>query len=75
MLCLKEEVAIEDNGCGFDVEEAFAVESSARGFGLASMKERMGLSGGTFVINSAKREGTTVRATWPYNQFRRSRAH
>jgi signal transduction histidine kinase len=69
------QLTIEDNGCGFDVEEAFAVESSERGFGLASMKERMGLSGGTFVINSAKREGTIVRATWPYNQFRRSRAH
>jgi signal transduction histidine kinase len=69
------QLTIEDNGHGFDVEEAFAVESSERGFGLASMKERMGLSGGTFVINSAKGEGTIVRATWPYNPFRRSRAH
>ena len=69
------QLSIEDNGRGFDVEEAFAVESSARGFGLGSMKERMELSGGTLVINSAKRKGTIVRATWPYNQFRRSRGH
>jgi signal transduction histidine kinase len=60
-------LAIEDNGCGFDLQEAFSVESSERGFGLGSMKERTELSGGTFVINSAKGEGTIVLASWPYN--------
>jgi len=61
------QLAIEDNGCGFDVEEARSVESSERGFGLGSMKERTELSGGTFVINSAKGKGTFVLASWPYN--------
>jgi signal transduction histidine kinase len=60
-------LAIEDNGCGFDLEEAFSVEISKRGFGLGSMKERTELSGGTFVINSAEGEGTSVLASWPYN--------
>ncbi len=63
------QLAIEDNGCGFDVDEARSVESSKRGFGLGSMKERTELSGGTFVINSAKGRGTFVLASWPYNEF------
>jgi PAS domain S-box-containing protein len=67
------QLAIEDNGCGFDVEEARSVESSERGFGLGSMKERTELSGGTFVINSAEGRGTFVRASWPYNEFHRNR--
>jgi signal transduction histidine kinase len=68
-------MAIEDNGCGFDIEEAFSVESSERGFGLASMKERTELSGGTFVIDSAKGEGTIILASWLDHQFRRRRAN
>jgi len=67
------QLTIEDNGCGFDVEEARTVESSKRGFGLGSMKERTELSGGTFVINSAKGRGTFVLASWPYNEFHRNR--
>ena len=66
------QLAIEDNGCGFDVKEARSVESSERGFGLGSMKERTELSGGTFVINSAKGKGTFVRASWPHNEFHRN---
>jgi len=62
------QLAIEDNGCGFDVDEALSVESSERGFGLGSMKERTELSGGTFVISSAKGKGTIVQASWPYNE-------
>ena len=65
------QLAIEDNGCGFDIEEALSVESSERGFGLGSMRERTELSGGTFVINSAKGRGTCVVASWPYNDFQR----
>jgi len=67
------QLAIEDNGCGFDVEEARSVESSKRGFGLGSMKERTELSGGTFAINSAKGKGTFVLASWPHNEFNRNR--
>jgi signal transduction histidine kinase len=65
------ELAVEDNGKGFEVEEALAVPSSERGFGLGSMKERTELSGGTFVIDSIKGKGTTVRASWPYKGHQR----
>ena len=67
------QLAIEDNGCGFDVEEARSVEGSERGFGLSSMKERTELSGGTFVISSAKGKGTCVLASWPFNEVHRNR--
>ena len=65
------ELAVEDNGKGFKVEEALAVPSSERGFGLGSMRERTELSGGTFVIDSNKGKGTTVRASWPYKGHQR----
>jgi signal transduction histidine kinase len=67
-------LAIEDNGCGFDVEEARSVEGLERGFGLGSMKERTELSGGTFVINSAKGRGALVLASWPYYDSQRKNA-
>ena len=59
------ELAIEDNGVGFDLGDALSVESSRRGLGLASMRERTELSGGSFAIQSVKGEGTIVRALWP----------
>jgi signal transduction histidine kinase len=65
------ELAVEDNGKGFEVEEALAVPTSERGFGLGSMRERTELSGGTFVIDSVKAKGTTVRASWPYKGHER----
>jgi len=59
------ELAIEDNGLGFDLKDALAVESSKRGFGLTSMRERTEFSGGSFSIQSIRGEGTTIRAIWP----------
>jgi len=59
------EMAIEDNGLGFDLDEEFSVENSRRGLGLASMKERTELSGGSFSIHSVKGTGSTIRASWP----------
>jgi len=54
------ELVIEDNGMGFDLEEA-----SRKGLGLSSMKERVELSGGSFAIESATGAGTIIRASWP----------
>jgi PAS domain S-box-containing protein len=59
------EMAIEDNGLGFDLDEVLSVENSRRGLGLASMKERAELSGGSFAIQSIKGTGSTIRASWP----------
>jgi signal transduction histidine kinase len=61
----KIELAINDNGQGFDIEEAMYDKNSMRGFGLASMKERTELAGGSFTIKSAKEDGTKIQAIWP----------
>lgn len=61
----KVELAIDDNGMGFDVEQVLSGEQSKRGIGLAGMKERTELSGGSFSVESHKGAGTTVRASWP----------
>jgi signal transduction histidine kinase len=69
-ICLKKsadrlEFVIEDNGVGFDVKQAILSESSERGFGLASMRERTELSKGRFAIESAKGKGTILSTSWP----------
>ena len=58
-------LTIEDNGLGFDLEDVLSAESSKRGLGLSSMKERVELSGGSFAIESATGAGTIIRASWP----------
>jgi PAS domain S-box-containing protein len=58
------ELVIEDNGLGFDLEDALSVESSTRGLGLSSMKERTEFSGGSFTIEAVKGAGTIVRSIW-----------
>ena len=59
------ELAIEDNGQGFNFKQAVYVKNSMRGFGLASMKERAELSGGSFAIESIAGAGTSIRVLWP----------
>jgi len=58
------ELTLDDNGTGFDVEQAVSVVQPGRGIGLASMKERTELSGGSFSIHSQTGAGTTVCAFW-----------
>jgi len=53
------ELAIEDNGIGFNLE------NYRKGFGLESMKERADLSGGTLTIGSTIGKGTIIIASWP----------
>ena len=60
----KIQLIIEDTGQGFDLEEVLSVETSKRGFGLTSMRERVEISGGSFAIESAKGKGTTITASW-----------
>ncbi len=57
-------LTVMDNGVGFDIEKVLSEERSNRGLGLASMKERAELSGGSFLVESQKGVGTTVRASW-----------
>ncbi len=58
-------LTVRDDGGGFDLKEALAGDESKRGLGLASMKERVMLSGGVFTLESMKGIGTTIHASWP----------
>jgi signal transduction histidine kinase len=60
----KVQLLIQDDGRGFDVK-SLRPEKFRRGIGLASMKERCELSGGSFFVRSKAGEGTTVRCIWP----------
>jgi PAS domain S-box-containing protein len=62
---------VEDNGLGFDVEQRL---SSGHQFGLAGMRERAGLLGGTVDIESVPGKGTTVVARIPLPASREERA-
>jgi signal transduction histidine kinase len=59
------ELWIKDNGEGFDLESLSSRDSSKKGLGLSSMKERVEFSGGSFSIESAKGKGTVIKALWP----------
>ncbi|HEV2906680.1 MAG TPA: sensor histidine kinase, partial [Actinomycetota bacterium] len=54
-------VTISDDGKGFDVEQG----SPEGHFGLAMMRERAVVAGGTFDISSLAGEGTTITAEFP----------
>lgn len=56
---------VEDDGQGFDVQQVLK-QAPARGtWGLIGLRERIGLLGGEFDIQSRKGQGTTARVTVP----------
>jgi signal transduction histidine kinase len=59
------EFIIQDHGQGFDLNAVYSLKSSEKGLGLAGMKERTFLSGGSMSIQSTQGIGTTIRASWP----------
>lgn len=59
------ELTVADCGIGFDPDSVLTVHDTSRGIGLASMRERVELSGGSFAVDSAPGEGTVVRTEWP----------
>jgi len=59
------ELILEDNGQGFNLEKVLNSESTGRGLGLSSMRERIEFSGGSFAIESAEGKGTIIHASWP----------
>jgi signal transduction histidine kinase len=63
------QVIIEDNGCGFDVG-AVTARPGYRGLGLAGMRERLTLIGGTLEIESAIGAGATIFARIPLDSER-----
>ena len=55
------EIQVSDDGQGFDLRTA----SDERNLGLAGMRERVEILGGTFVVDSEMGRGTAVRARLP----------
>jgi signal transduction histidine kinase len=53
------ELTIQDNGQGFNLD------TTRRGLGLSTMRERTELSGGACIVESVKGTGTTIRCSWP----------
>lgn len=51
---------VEDNGCGFVVDEIVLPEADATGMGLLGMRERVTLLGGTLQLESAPGKGTQL---------------
>jgi signal transduction histidine kinase len=59
---------IADDGKGFDVSKLTRVESSGRGVGLFTMRERLHLAGGAGFVESEPGHGTKVIARIPVNR-------
>ena len=57
-------LSIRDDGKGFDLREILSEDAYRTKLGLRSMKERAGLSGGSFTIVSSKGKGTLIRVVW-----------
>jgi PAS domain S-box-containing protein len=60
-------VNVEDDGVGFDISQVASQEYKAGGFGLFSIRERLGLIGGRLDIESKPRHGTKVTLVAPIN--------
>ncbi len=61
------QLAVEDNGCGFDPASMTGSRGRGTGFGLMSMKERALSSHGVFELQSSPGQGTRIIVTWPVN--------
>jgi signal transduction histidine kinase len=61
---------IRDDGNGFDAASVWGSAASTAGLGLASMRERVELTGGNFELMSAAGDGTTIRSSWPADVIR-----
>ena len=59
------QLAIKDNGQGFDLSDILERNHRVKGFGLDSMKERAEILGGSFSVESSVGTGTMICASWP----------
>lgn len=58
-------IQVADDGCGFDTSLLTLPESTGKGFGLFSIRERLALLGGELQIDSIPGQGTTAIVTMP----------
>ncbi len=63
---------IEDNGCGFNVDNQNGNGEERPSWGLLGMNERASLLGGRFTVESMPGAGTNVLVTIPYHQLDRT---
>jgi PAS domain S-box-containing protein len=68
------DVEVGDDGSGFDPTKARDFLRKGK-VGLASMRERTELGGGTFTVRSQPGRGTTVTASLPYELLDPMKAH
>jgi len=61
-------IEIEDDGRGFDADEAFALKDGMRGLGLLGMRERAALLGGTLTVHARVGHGTRVQVAVPWRE-------
>lgn len=62
-------LTVQDNGCGFDTTKLQEPsDKMLYGFGVAMMRERAALLGGTFQIESVVEKGTTVTIEIPLQE-------
>lgn len=54
------QMIVEDDGCGFEVEDLFNTPETSRGLGLIGMQERIHALGGALDIESCPSHGTTL---------------
>jgi signal transduction histidine kinase len=59
------ELSVQDDGVGFDVEAALGKRNS---YGLAGMRQRVALLGGTFQIHSRPHQGARIEIQLPIEQ-------
>ncbi len=65
----KIELAIKDDGIGFEIKDGLSANGRGKALGLFSMRERAELSGGSLELKAALGEGTVVLAVWPIEQM------
>ena len=61
-------LVIEDDGKGFDLKRVLTQSKYAKQFGLKGMEEQARLLGGTFAVESAKRQGTKIKVKVPLEE-------
>lgn len=61
-------IEVEDDGQGFDVQEALSGHMDDRGLGLLGMQERVELVGGSLTIKSVPQTGTCIFVQVPVSQ-------
>ncbi len=59
------ELAIKDDGIGFDAERHSSLSKAKRGLGLLSMRERAAYLGGSFKLVSIPKRGTAIQVRIP----------